>query len=903
MARIIALLLFLVSYKLLAQPVEIRGIVQDSLSGKLLPAVSVILYRSQPDTSMVVFGLTNAQGAYTLRLPAGANPTGPYFIEVKALNYARTQHRLPNLTPGTSYTHVFRLAEAPTELNEVVVKPVTPVRVNGDTTSYRVKSFADGSERTVEEMLRKLPGIKIDDAGKITLNGKPIEKVLIEGEELFGKKYQLITRNVSAGLIEEVQAIDNYRDNPLLKDVDRSSQTVLNLRVNAEARGRPFGNLALAAGPQSRYQAEAAVFSLAGAVKIGLILNANNLGNDPIAQLPYESEAQTDGSSSRLVAPGVRPLMQVNRPLVADLPLQRFNFNQARLAGLTLNYHPTAKLAIKSYGYAVRDRHWFSSVVGQQYILNDSTIRVRDSTIARHQPSALSGQLQIDYTLSTRQLLRYTANGKISWASQHRDLFSENRILPETIRFVGNETGRFGQHQLQFTHKIRTQQALVAYAFWASNTLPQDGHWASRRYADYAMLPASFGQLAQTVWQQQQRSGLNLRWQGAGIFSTFALGGGLLRSREWASGTLTLQSSSSAVAFMENEANPDVSLQKTYLYADGRYSYQKNKWKLQADGGLSYATARQTQPGILLNRSTWLVNGLASASYFLGRPGSLQVRYQRNQQLPDIHQTTGLYLLSDYRTFYRAIPNLHVVTSNRYSLGYQQINNRRYVWSTVTLSYAQTNSPYLDQVVISNILSFRTLQPEQYRVRQWLGMVQVDKLLTKLATKVRYEGMLAQSDLFTRLPGNVLRRSLYRSADNNLSLITAFYGPFNMEVGSQLNWVAITTPDVADLPAFQTQVVKPRLVIRYKPSTAWLIRLAGEQITWYNAGKPNGNTRFADIQVRHTPKQSKWQFELQGLNLVNNQTLRFIDIGNVLISQQQFTLQPRYITLRVDRTL
>ncbi len=899
MARIIALLLFLVSYKLLAQPVEIRGIVQDSLSGKLLPAVSVVIYRSQPDTSMVVFGLTNGQGACILRI----TQPGAYFIEVKALNYARSQHRLPGLSPGTSYTHVFRLAEAPTELNEVVVKPVTPVRVNGDTTSYRVKSFADGSERTVEDMLRKLPGVKIDEAGKITLNGKPIEKVLIEGEELFGKKYQLITRNVSAGLVEEVQAIDNYRDNPLLKGVDHSSQTVLNLRVNAEARGRPFGNLGLAAGQQSRYQADAAVFSLAGAIKIGLILNANNLGNDPIAQLPYESEAQTDVSSSRLVTPGIRPLMQVNRPLVADLPLQRFNFNQARLAGLTLNYQPTAKLAIKSYGYAVRDRHWFSSVVGQQYILNDSTIRVRDSTIALHQPSALSGQLQIDYTPNPGQLLRYVANGKISWAVQHRDLFSENRILPETIRFTGNETGRFGQHQLQFTHKIRAQQALVIHAFWSNNSLPQNGNWTSRRYADYVMLPAAFGQLTQEVWQQQQRGNINVRWQGAGMFSTFALSGGVLRSRERANGSLALQSYTSTVAFPDSGVSPDVSLQKTYLYTDGRYTFQKNKWKIQADGVLSYATARQTQPATPLNRRTWLVNGLASASYFLGRPGSLQVRYNRSQQLPDIYQTTGRYLLSDYRTFYRALPNLHIVTSNRYSLGYQQINNRRYLWSTVTLSYAQTRGPYLDQVAISNVLSFRTLQPEQYSVRQWLGMVQVDKLLTRLATKVRYEGLLAQSDLFTRLPGDVLRQSLYRSADNNLSLSTAFYGPVNAEVGSQFNQVTITTRSAGDIPAFRTQVVKPRFVLRYQPSPAWLIRLSGEQITWYNAGKPNGNTRFADIQVRYTPKQSKWQVEVQGLNLFNNQTLRFIDIGNVLISQQQFTLQPRYITLRIDRTL
>src|SRR5581483_2435280 len=112
---------------------------------------------------------------------------------------------------------------------EVVVKASPKVSVKRDTVSFSADAFMDNSEKVVEDLLKKIPGIDIAKDGSITVNGKKVERILVEGDDLFKKDYAVLSRNLSADVIDKVQVIDNYTSNVLLKGLVSNDNKVINL--------------------------------------------------------------------------------------------------------------------------------------------------------------------------------------------------------------------------------------------------------------------------------------------------------------------------------------------------------------------------------------------------------------------------------------------------------------------------------------------------------------------------------------------------------------------------------------------------------------------------------------------------------------------------------------------------
>ena len=104
--------------------------------------------------------------------------------------------------------------------------------IKNDTVKYNVKSYLNGSDRKILDVIKKMPGIDVNvNTGEIKYKGKSIETVLLEGDNLFGYNYSLGTKNINVNMVEQVQAIENYSENPLLKNIESGNKVVLNLKL------------------------------------------------------------------------------------------------------------------------------------------------------------------------------------------------------------------------------------------------------------------------------------------------------------------------------------------------------------------------------------------------------------------------------------------------------------------------------------------------------------------------------------------------------------------------------------------------------------------------------------------------------------------------------------------------
>lgn len=128
------------------------------------------------------------------------------------------------------------------ELREVVVK-IPPIRSANDTLIYNVGAFVKAGDRHLEDVLKKLPGIKVAENGSVTYQGKAINKFYIEGKDLLGSSYNQATRNMPIDAVSDVEVYENHQPVKMLQNKQFSDRAALNIKLKNGYKSRPFGEI------------------------------------------------------------------------------------------------------------------------------------------------------------------------------------------------------------------------------------------------------------------------------------------------------------------------------------------------------------------------------------------------------------------------------------------------------------------------------------------------------------------------------------------------------------------------------------------------------------------------------------------------------------------------------------
>ena len=221
---------------LAAQEYEVRGTVADSVGAGVENAMVVALTR--PDSVLVRYSLTSDEG----RFAVGGLAPGNYILQVTMLGYSPFRR---DFTVAESDVDAGRveLAVAAIEMDELVVSVEhVPFVNNRDTLSYNPLAFQTPPNSTVEDLLRRLPGIEVEDDGSIKAQGEDVEQVLVDGKEFFGGDPTVATRNLPADAIKQVDVYDKQSDMAEFTGIaDGEEERTIDLRLREEAKTGQFG--------------------------------------------------------------------------------------------------------------------------------------------------------------------------------------------------------------------------------------------------------------------------------------------------------------------------------------------------------------------------------------------------------------------------------------------------------------------------------------------------------------------------------------------------------------------------------------------------------------------------------------------------------------------------------------
>jgi hypothetical protein len=252
-AAITGILLLLCSSLFAQNGYSIKGSVADTATkAKLVNALITVL--NSKDSTLVKFGRAATDGSYSIN----SLTKGKYILLVTYPAYADyvTKFELDSVNRVHNFNQINLTLKAKL-LEEIVINGTAAIAIKGDTTVFSTSNLKIQPNSNVEDLLKQLPGIQVDQNGKITAQGQAVEKVLVDGEEFFGDDPTLVTKNLRGDMVKNVQLYDKKSDQAAFTGIDDGQKTkTLNIQLKDGSKNGYFGHVDAGQTANNYYQGQ-----------------------------------------------------------------------------------------------------------------------------------------------------------------------------------------------------------------------------------------------------------------------------------------------------------------------------------------------------------------------------------------------------------------------------------------------------------------------------------------------------------------------------------------------------------------------------------------------------------------------------------------------------------------------
>ncbi|MDR4036050.1 MAG: TonB-dependent receptor [Parabacteroides sp.] len=250
------------------------------------------------DSAMVRGVVSARNGSFTLKNVK----KGSYLLHITFIGYDPLYQPL-QITGKKNPVNVgkLELSDGAIELGEAVVIGKAPeVTVRNDTVEYNADSYKVTEGSVLEDLLKKMPGVEVDSEGKITVNGKEVKKVMVDGKEFFSDDPKVASKNLPAKMIDKLQVLDKKSDMAQMTGFDDGEEeTVINLTVKPGMKQGWFGNAYGGYGSKDRYEGNAMVNRFVNNDQITFMGGANNTNNMGFSDLASTMFSGMGGGGGR----------------------------------------------------------------------------------------------------------------------------------------------------------------------------------------------------------------------------------------------------------------------------------------------------------------------------------------------------------------------------------------------------------------------------------------------------------------------------------------------------------------------------------------------------------------------------------------------------------------------------
>ncbi|MBT8243619.1 MAG: TonB-dependent receptor [Winogradskyella sp.] len=340
MKKIFTLLAMIVALNSFSQ-IKMSGVVKDSI-GKPLELANVIAI-NQESKALESYGITDAKGEYKLAL--GKN--GKYKVQVTYIGMKTIDLIVDTKEADIKKDFTMILDN---QLDAVELTYEMPVTIKGDTIVYNADSFKNGTERKLGDVLEKLPGVEINDAGQIEVEGNVVQKLTVNGKDFFDGDSKLATENIPSNAVDKIQVLRNFSEVGQLRNVTNNQNNVaINIKLKEGKENFWFGDITAGVGtapsPNDQlYLVQPKLFYYSPKYSVNVIGDMNNIGEPALSNRDvrnfgggFRAPSRDSGTNLNLGSNGLNGLTNAQNAQQVESKLLATNFSYSPNSALDLS--------------------------------------------------------------------------------------------------------------------------------------------------------------------------------------------------------------------------------------------------------------------------------------------------------------------------------------------------------------------------------------------------------------------------------------------------------------------------------------------------------------------------------------------------------------------------------------
>ncbi|NQZ75263.1 MAG: carboxypeptidase-like regulatory domain-containing protein [Ekhidna sp.] len=845
-----------------------------------IPFANVMLVDTATQ-EMSGFAVTDVNGNFKLRLDKGR----VYELQVTFVGFVPVK-QLISLDEKPTDPYMVIMKEAINALDQVTVVTEMPVIVRGDTISYKAEAFTDGDERKLEDVLEELPGFNINDNGEIEVQGKRVDKLLVDGKEFFEGDTKLATKNIPADVVDRVQVLQNFNDVAPMRGLGNDERLALNIELKGDKKRMIFGDIEAGGGAEKRYFGHANTFYYAPKTSVNFIGDGNNVGELALSISDYFR--MTGGMSGLASRNGTSYRMNAAN---ADIPLT--DRNSARdltnyLGAFNVSSQPTDKIRLSGFLIGFQT----SAIMGSNSLrtytqLEDQTQEQLDTQSSIDNQSGI-GRFSAVYTPNYNLQVDYSFFGKRGLINQSMMRNSQLLTGDNQLQELNDREPTSQRHQLRMFNALSDKHIVSA-----EMSYNQEENIDTRQLNSELALFTPFLTTNDPLLNLSQNQTISSK-QFDGAFNYYYILNKTTHINAAVGVNISSQSLRSTLDDpAENLIQLDQDLDITNRYVRLQY---KKKWdKLTVSPGVSLNNYTLGGVSEISIGSTQYLFPQLNAQYDFGSSHEIELDYRQSIEYNDVATYTEGYRLARYNTLNFGNAALNPAIYNSINLSYRNFSTYNFlnIYGGLNFQYIQDGFANDQSLAgVENVLSTVNVG-QANRITSGYGTIEKRFDHFRISGSIR----LSQTVLNNQLEGQVIENDNFTesyelNSSAKLFKVLSIRGGYAVSVNNYRSGTISST------------------FLNYRPNGGITFNSKGirfEATYAYNKyvnQNLNQSNAFdmLDASLSYRKGKSPWEFKIQAFNLLDTRSVRRDNFSDNLISTFSYDIQQRYglFTVKYD---
>ena len=895
MRKLYLLGLFLITtLNTFAQNIDLEGVIKDADGNPIMGANIVAI---EKETQILDgFGISNEMGFYRLTIKKATDyEIKISFIGLKEIAFIFNEKN--NIEKN------FVLEDQPESLDEVELVYEMPVTIKGDTIIYNADSFNTGSERKLEDVLKNMPGIEVNDEGRIEVEGKEVTKITVEGKDFFDGDSKLATQNLPSNVVGKVEVLRNFSEVNQLRSVTNNEDNVaINISLKSGKDKFWFGELGGGVGNNDRFVATPKIFYYSKDLSVNLLGNSNNIGEPPLSRRDFY---RFGGGFNNLNArTGTSIDISSDDAGITDLQNNRAKSIDSQFGAYNFSYTPSEAFELSGFAIYSRAENILEERNTRRYTVSNALEETSEYTTQETEQQLY--KFTTEYNPNENLQTEYNLLYKTSNQNELSDLTTisgrQGLRVPEQI----------GQYRIQTPYSLN-QEFRMYYTLNEDNifsfefqhlTQEEDPFYrAIKQFEPFGgLLNLNVDQENFNINQNRQAKTdkIEAKLDYFYILSpkanlNFTLGVTDVK-QNFNSSIFQILDNNSNQFFSQTNLNNDVSFHFQDAYTAMHYRFISGIFTFD--------------PGVTLHSYRTVARQLESSvdnSFAFFRPDlrillklkdseTLRLVYRSTRQFRDINQLAEGYIFRNYNSFFQGNSNLEAAFFNVVNLNYQSINIFNFTNIFGNLSYSIRDNAIQSTTSVAGINSVRSASNSNFPQETYTASGRIDKRSknVKGGASINYN----YSD-FNNVINNNPTASINFTQRYRLNIATNFRTKPNIEIGYTYSVRDYKTGNIAS--KFYTDAPYVRVDAYFLKGFVFNAKYTYN--FYRNQEQTLNEYRFLEADLSYTPQGSKWEFGISANNLLNDTLINRDSFNQFSFTTNSYIIQPRYVVFQITYDL